>query len=56
MTYPDARNYIGGEWIEDGGAAAESVNPADGSVLGRYFPGSRALVDQAAARRIDEDG
>lgn len=49
MTYPDAKNYIAGEWTEGSGTPGESVNPADGSVLGRHFPGSKELVDQAAA-------
>ena len=43
-----ADNYINGEWIADGGTA-ESTNPADGSVLGHYVPGTRALADQAVA-------
>ncbi|WP_028035089.1 aldehyde dehydrogenase family protein [Chelativorans sp. J32] len=45
---PTALNYLNGEWIGSG-PTAESVNPADGSVLGRYVPGSKALADQAAA-------
>ncbi|WP_193177500.1 aldehyde dehydrogenase family protein [Oricola nitratireducens] len=49
MTYPDAKNYIAGKWIEGGAAPSESVNPADGSVLGHFFPGSKALVEEAAA-------
>jgi acyl-CoA reductase-like NAD-dependent aldehyde dehydrogenase len=43
-----ALNYIGGEWVK-GAGARDSLNPADGSVLGAYEPGTRALVDQAAA-------
>jgi len=49
MTYPDAMNYIDGEWIDGGSAPGESINPADDAVLGRFFPGSKALVDEAAA-------
>jgi len=49
MTYPDAKNYINGKWVEGGAESGESVNPADGAVLGRYYPGSKALVDEAAA-------
>ncbi|MFZ2101757.1 MAG: aldehyde dehydrogenase family protein, partial [Oricola sp.] len=49
MTYPDARNYIAGKWVEGDAKPGESVNPADGSRLGRYFPGSKELVDEAAA-------
>jgi len=45
---PTALNYLNGEWIGSG-LTAESINPADGSVLGRYAPGSKALADQAAA-------
>jgi betaine-aldehyde dehydrogenase len=43
-----AGHYIAGEWLTEG-AAAESRNPADGAVIGRYALGSRALADQAAA-------
>jgi len=43
-----ARHYIDGEWLADG-ALDDSVNPADGSPLGRYHRGSAALADQAAA-------
>ncbi len=43
-----ALNYIGGEWVK-GAGARDSVNPADGSVLGSYEPGTKALADQAAA-------
>lgn len=54
--FPRADNYIGGEWIASGNVA-DSTNPADGSVLGQFSPGSRALADQAAAqarRTFDE--
>lgn len=43
-----ALNYIGGEWLA-GAGARDSLNPADGSVLGAYEPGTKALADQAAA-------
>lgn len=43
-----ARHYINGEWLTDG-ALDDSVNPADGTLLGRYHRGSAALADQAAA-------
>lgn len=43
-----ALNYIGGEWVA-GSGKADSVNPANGNVLGSYEPGSKALADQAAA-------
>ena len=48
-----ASHYIGGAWVNDG-PLAESVNPADDAVLGRFHVGSAALVDQAAneARRV----
>ncbi|MGR3502479.1 aldehyde dehydrogenase family protein [Pseudaestuariivita sp.] len=48
MTEP-ARHYINAAWRDDGGALAASVNPADGSVVGQYVPGSAALADEAAA-------
>ena len=35
---PTADNYINGEWIA-GSGTAESINPADGSVLGHYGTG-----------------
>nr|CAD6610208.1 aldehyde dehydrogenase [Rhizobium sp. TCK] len=45
----EALNYIGGEWIA-GTIRAESLNPADGSVLGIWYPGSEALAAQAVAQ------
>ena len=45
---PTADNYINGEWIA-GSGTAESINPADGSVLGHYGPGTATLADQAVA-------
>ncbi len=47
-TCPEALNYIGGAWI-GGEPAVESLNPADGSVLGVYRPGNAALAAQAVA-------
>ncbi len=44
-----AENYIAGEWVGGDRELRDSVNPADGSVLGRYRPGSARLADQAAA-------
>jgi acyl-CoA reductase-like NAD-dependent aldehyde dehydrogenase len=49
VSYPEALNYIGGEWLA-GAASAESLNPADGSVLGSWQPGTRSLANQAVAR------
>ena len=44
-----ARHFINGTWQEGGALLRDSVNPADGSVLGQFHPGSTALLDQAAA-------
>jgi acyl-CoA reductase-like NAD-dependent aldehyde dehydrogenase len=54
---PIASNYMGGEWITSD-ATAESTNPADGTVLGHYSPGSKSLADQAAAvaRKTFDEG
>lgn len=43
-----ALNYINGEWVK-GADLRDSTNPADGTVLGSYYPGTKALADQAAA-------
>ncbi len=43
-----ARHHINGQWIEGTAPLRDSVNPADGSVLGQFHPGSKALADQAA--------
>lgn len=53
-----AGHYIAGTWRDDGPPVAESTNPADGAVVGRYVPGSRALADEAArvARAAFDDG
>lgn len=50
MTVPPtiAGNYVGGAWHAGDAPALESVNPADGSVLGHYRPGSKALAEEAA--------
>jgi len=51
-----AKHYIAGEWRDDGGPPEVSVNPADGSVLGRYVPGHAALAEEAAiAARVAFD-
>ena len=44
-----ARHYIKGTWLDGTAPLRDSVNPADGSVLGQFHPGSKALMDQAAA-------
>lgn len=48
-----ARHYINGEWHGGDDALQDSFNPADGSVLGQFHPGSKALADAAtqAAKR-----
>lgn len=53
-----ARHYIAGDWRDEGAAPAESTNPADGSVLGRFIPGTRALAEEAAesARETFDEG
>jgi acyl-CoA reductase-like NAD-dependent aldehyde dehydrogenase len=43
-----ARHYIDGEWRGGDAALRDSFNPADGSVLGQFHPGSTALADEAA--------
>lgn len=42
-----ARHFIAGEWRDDE-PLGNSVNPADGSVVGRFHRGSRELADEAA--------
>jgi betaine-aldehyde dehydrogenase len=44
-----ARHYIKGAWLDGQAALRDSLNPANGSVLGQFHPGSKALADQAAA-------
>ena len=48
MRADPARHFIGGEWVGEG-ILAESVNPADDGVVGRYLPGSAEFADEAAA-------
>lgn len=43
-----ARHYINGEWLGGEAPLRDSLNPADGSVLGQFHPGSAALLDVAA--------
>lgn len=43
-----AKHYIDGQWLAGDAPLRDSVNPADGSVLGQFHPGSKALLDQAA--------
>lgn len=51
-----ARHFIAGQWRDDGGTLADSTNPADGSIVGTYVPGSAALADEAArAARVAFD-
>ncbi len=42
-----AGHFIAGRWREDGEGIGESLNPADGSVLGQYALGSQALTEEA---------
>jgi betaine-aldehyde dehydrogenase len=50
-----AQHLIGGEWVGTG-ATRESLNPANGQVLGTWLPGSAALANEAvsAARHAFE--
>jgi acyl-CoA reductase-like NAD-dependent aldehyde dehydrogenase len=48
-----ARHYINGEWQGGEAPLRDSLNPADGSVLGQFHPGSTTLLD-AAARNARE--
>ena len=43
-----ARHFVAGEWVSNDVAPADSVNPAEDSVVGRFLPGSAALADEAA--------
>lgn len=58
MSRAPARNHIDGAWVEGDAPPRDSLNPADGSVVGRFHPGSAALVDAAAtaARATFFDG
>ncbi|CAM3413569.1 Betaine aldehyde dehydrogenase [Bordetella sputigena] len=54
MDYTQANNLIDGRWQDaQAGQWGDSVNPADGAVLGRYAASARADADAAiaAARR-----
>jgi len=54
-----ARHWIGGDWHESaGGTCGESVNPANGKLVGTYAAGGAAEVDAAvsAARLAFERG
>jgi len=44
-----AQHFINGAWLDGSAPLRDSVNPADGSVLGQFHPGSAALLDQAAS-------
>ena len=44
-----ARHFINGAWLDGTAPLRDSINPADGSVLGQFHPGSAALLDQAAS-------
>ena len=48
MTISPARHFIGGKWLAGEAPLADSLNPADGSRLGQFHPGSGAIADQAA--------
>lgn len=48
MTLEPARHFIDGTWVAGDAPLADSVNPAKGTTLGTYHPGSAALADQAA--------
>lgn len=53
-----AAHFIGGAWIAEGGAPRASLNPADGTALGSWLPGSAALAERAAevARSVFDAG
>lgn len=44
----EARHFIAGEWIGGASSLGESVNPADGTIVGHFHPGSAGLLDAAA--------
>lgn len=44
-----AGHFIGGEWMNDGGEARRSFNPATGEAIGSWLPGSAKLAGQAVA-------
>lgn len=47
MTIQPAAHFIDGAWVAQGGLG-DSLNPADGSLVGQYHLGNAALVDDAA--------
>jgi betaine-aldehyde dehydrogenase len=47
MTLQPARHFIDGAWVAGDAPLADSMNPATGTTLGTYHPGSAALADQA---------
>jgi acyl-CoA reductase-like NAD-dependent aldehyde dehydrogenase len=49
----EARHLIAGEWIGGTSSLRESINPADGTIVGRFHPGSAALLDEAARAARD---
>ena len=53
-----AKHFIGGEWVEGSLGLRDSFNPANGEVLGQYFPGDATLTNQAIAeaRRVFDEG
>lgn len=48
MQIAPAKHHIGGTWRDGTGAPGQSVNPADGNVLGQFHRGSAALAAEAA--------
>ncbi|GLQ55595.1 aldehyde dehydrogenase family protein [Devosia nitrariae] len=44
-----ADNYVDGAWRPTGGESRTSLDPATGTVLGAYAPGSVELIDEAVA-------
>lgn len=48
MTFAPALNWINGDWV-DSGVYKESINPANGEVIGVYADGSEKEADQAIA-------
>jgi betaine-aldehyde dehydrogenase len=52
-----ARHWIGGEWVDEG-AERQSINPADGKVIGTYCDGGSSVAQsaiEAAARAFEND-
>jgi len=44
-----AENFVDGTWRQHAGDRLTSLDPATGTVLGEYAPGSVALIDEAVA-------